>query len=178
MRYEINLFPKKEVAIVSKAQYFVSHYLRYILVLTQFVVICVFFYRFSIDQLIIGEKEKLAQKRAIINATKPLRDEMNKTQKSIKSVQTIFAAQDLWTSKIDYLLSIFPVNVTLTSLKDEGATLRFAATATSPEIIKKMYNRLLADKQFGKVQLGPLTIKNNTEYQFDMTLDQYKPSPI
>jgi len=178
MRYEINLFPRKEVAIVSKAQYFVSHYLRYILVLTQFVVICVFFYRFSIDQQIIGEKEKLAQKRAIIAATKPLRDEMNKTQKSIKSVQAIFGIQDRWRSKIDYLLSVFPVDVTLTSLKDEGEVLRFTATAKSPEIIKKMYGRILADKQFGKVQFGTFTIKNKTEYQFDMALDQYKPSDI
>lgn len=178
MRYEINLFPRKEVEIVSKTQYFVSHYLRYILVLTQFVVICVFFYRFSIDQLIIGEKEKLAQKRAIIIATKPLRDEMIKTQKSIKSVQTIFGIQDKWRSKIDYLLSVFPADVTLASLKDEGDTLRFTAVAKSPEIIKKMYGRILADKQFNKVQFGSFTIKNKTEYQFDMVLDQYKPKDI
>ena len=138
----------------------------------------IIFYRFSIDQQIIGEKEKLAQKRAIIAATKPLRDEMNKTQKSIKSVQAIFGTQDRWRSKIDYLLSVFPVDVTLTSLKDEGEVLRFTATAKSPEIIKKMYGRILADKQFGKVQFGTFTIKNKTEYQFDMALDQYKPSDI
>lgn len=178
MRYEINLFPKREVALVSKTQYFASHYLRYILVLTQFVVICVFFYRFSIDQQIIGEKEKLAQKRAIIAATKPLRDEMNKTQKSIKSVQSIFGTQDKWKSKMNYLLSVFPVGVTLTSLKDEGDTLRFTAVAKSPEIIKKMYGRILADKRFLKVQFGTFTIKNKTEYQFDMVLDQYKPTDI
>ena len=63
MKYQINLLQEKEKDISGKIIYFALHYLRYILVVTQIVVIAVFFYRFKIDQEVIDLRDELKQNR-------------------------------------------------------------------------------------------------------------------
>jgi len=75
MKYQINLLPKKEKDFVDRGIYFALHYLRYVLVLTQIVVIAVFFYRFQIDQEIIDLKDELTQKQEIVAVSAPLLSE-------------------------------------------------------------------------------------------------------
>ena len=76
MKYLINLFPSPEKSRTDKFIYFAFHYLRYILVITQFVAICVFFFRFKVDQDIVDLQEKADQKQSIIVATKDLLSRM------------------------------------------------------------------------------------------------------
>ncbi len=57
MKYKINLLLKKEEGILDKIYIFLVNYLRYIIVITQFVVIGVFFYRLQVDQRVIDLKE-------------------------------------------------------------------------------------------------------------------------
>ena len=66
MRYKINLLEKKELNLLDKLTFFCLNYLRYIIVITQLVVIGVFFYRFQIDQRIIDLKEGVEQKKEIV----------------------------------------------------------------------------------------------------------------
>ncbi|MDO8741626.1 MAG: hypothetical protein Q7J11_00595, partial [Candidatus Roizmanbacteria bacterium] len=61
MKYKINLLEKKETSLLDKLTFFGLNYLRYIIVITQLVVIGVFFYRFQIDQSIIDLKEGVNQ---------------------------------------------------------------------------------------------------------------------
>ena len=48
MKYKINLITKRKEKAVDKVIYFVMNYLRYILVITQIVVIGVFFYNLKL----------------------------------------------------------------------------------------------------------------------------------
>jgi len=72
MRYNINLIEKKEVSLLDRLIFFCLNYLRYIIVITQLVVIGVFFYRFQIDQRIIDLKEGVDQKKEIVKIVLPL----------------------------------------------------------------------------------------------------------
>ena len=72
MKYQINLLQEKEKDISGKIIYFALHYLRYILVVTQIVVIAVFFYRFKIDQEVIDLRDELKQKQEIVQVSSPL----------------------------------------------------------------------------------------------------------
>jgi len=67
MRHRINLLEKKEQSLLDRLTFFGLNYLRYIIVITQLVVIGVFFYRFQIDQRIIDLKEGVEQKKEIVN---------------------------------------------------------------------------------------------------------------
>ena len=66
MKYKINLLLPKEKNWLDKVIYFGLNYLRYILVITQTVIIMVFFYRFKIDQEIVDLKDAVKQKQEII----------------------------------------------------------------------------------------------------------------
>ena len=65
MKYKINLITRRKEKVVDKVIYFVMNYLRYILVITQIIVIGVFFYRFKIDQEMVDLQEAVQQKKEI-----------------------------------------------------------------------------------------------------------------
>lgn len=65
-KYQINLIKKPDMTLTDRVFYFVFHYFRYILVLTQICVVGVFFYRFTVDQGIIDTKEAINQKVAML----------------------------------------------------------------------------------------------------------------
>ncbi|MFZ2026464.1 MAG: hypothetical protein WAV30_04220, partial [Microgenomates group bacterium] len=93
MKYKINLLPEKEKDLLDKSIYFVLHYLRYVLVITQIVVISVFFYRFKIDQEIIDLKDELQQKQEIVAVSEPLLKEAEIVDIKTKQTREILVDQ-------------------------------------------------------------------------------------
>ena len=81
MKYKINLLEKKDASLLEKMTSFGLNYLRYIIVITQLVVIGVFFYRFQIDQSIIDLREGVDQKKKIAQIVLPLLNEAVKVEK-------------------------------------------------------------------------------------------------
>src|SRR3989344_1059273 len=94
MKYTTNLFPQKQQSSLEKITFFALHYLRYILVITQFVTICVFFYRFKVDQEIVNLKDTLIQKKAIVDTTQNLLDLVKVLDFKIKNVNGLYTEQD------------------------------------------------------------------------------------
>lgn len=86
MKYRINLLPQKETPLTEKIVYFALNYLRYIIVITQLVVIAVFFYRFQIDQKIIDLKESVDQKKEILQIVLPLLNQASNIDKKTMAV--------------------------------------------------------------------------------------------
>ena len=86
MKYKINLIGNKnnKKGVISKLNYFFFNYFRYILVLTQLVVISVLFFRFSIDQSIIDLKESINQQEEVLKAVKPILDETQRVDLKLK----------------------------------------------------------------------------------------------
>lgn len=156
MKYRINLFPKKEKSISERVIYFALNYLRYILVITQIVVIGVFFYRFKIDQEIIDLKDELTQKQEIVLVSNPLLKEAQGADRKIKEIKAIIGKQDLVKQMIDYFLSIFPEKIKLNRLNVTENSLDFESTCSDPRIIKIFYDRLKKEKRFTKIELGSI----------------------
>src|SRR3989338_3791905 len=91
--YDINLFARKKKSFADKLLFFLLHYFRYIIVITQIVVIGVFFYRFRVDQKIIDLKESFRSKQQILALTVPLIDEAQATQDSAGKIQKLLDKQ-------------------------------------------------------------------------------------
>ena len=108
MKYQINLFPPKELNFVDKAVYFSFNYLRYILVITQLVVISVFFYRFKIDQEIVDLKDSLQQKEEIVNVSNSLLRDVKGIDIKSRNIKTVITQQDNFRAMTDYFLAGFP----------------------------------------------------------------------
>lgn len=174
MKYAINLFPHSTHPTVERLKYFGTHHLRVVLIITQLVVICVFMYRFTIDQKIIDEKQKLSQKLAIIEATKSLRTDLEEKQKKIKNINTIFATQDVWNEQVDYIRSTFPQKANLKLLSIDGKTVTLTGTTDARLIVQQFYQRLSKDKRYKSVNLGQFTRDGAGLYEFEIVLEGYQ----
>src|SRR3989344_3456740 len=116
MKYTTNLFPKKEQSIIDKITYFALHYLRYILVITQFVTICVFFYRFKADQEIVDLKDTLSQKKAIVETTQTLLDRVKELDFKIANIKKLYIQQDTLSSLFSYIYESLPPDMTISAM--------------------------------------------------------------
>lgn len=179
MKYQINLFPRKEQNVVDKVIYFSFHYLRYILVITQIVVIGVFFYRFKVDQEIVDLKESLNQKKEVLIIAQPLISEVRAIERTGNYVKEITGEQAEFKDTLDYFLSIFPENMTLETLEiSSDRTVTFKGTSSDSNTVRLFYNRLKKDNKFTVVKLEGLK-KDLFGYSFSFTLSsgQLKPTP-
>lgn len=156
MRYRINLLEKKEKDLTQKLIFFALHYLRYILVLTQIVVIGVFFYRFKIDQEIIDLKDALKQKEEIVLVSQPLLRQAEIIDISMNQIQDIVTNQSKSEQILQYFLKTFPKKIKTRRITIDNNSISFEASTTDPRIIKQYFDRLKKENVFKKVTLGAI----------------------
>ncbi len=173
MKYQINLLPKKELDFVDKIIYFALHYLRYVLVLTQIVVISVFFYRFKIDQEIIDLKDELQQKQEIVAVSQPLLDDAKIVDTKTKQIREILLSQVQFKEALSYFLSTFPVDLTINRLEIQGGQFKFDASTTSPNIIRSYLERMRKEKRFKTVVLNSIQ-RNGLEFVAPFVLSDFQ----
>lgn len=173
MKYSINLLSVKEAPIVDRVMYFFLNYLRYIIILTQLVVIAVFFYRFQIDQQIVDLKESVDQKKEIIQVVLPLLTEAERIDKrSAESIRIIKNQQKL-TTMVQYFLSQFPASINLISLEISPDTLKATGSSSDARQLQAFYSILQKDNKFTTVELQNLR-KTDAGYSFILNLIKFK----
>ena len=171
MRYNINLIEKKEVSLLDRLTFFGLNYLRYIIVITQLVVIGVFFYRFQIDQRIIDLKEGVDQKKEIVIIVLPLLNEASKIDKKTLIVEDILLQQKKFSEMIDYFLTSFPETITLTNMEIKGELIKITGDAINAQHLQAFYNLLKKENKFQIVNLQSIK-KSETGYNFVLQLDK------
>lgn len=172
MRYKINLLPEKEKSFEEKIIYFVFNYLRYILVITQLVVIIVFFYRFQIDQQVIDLRESVDQKKEIVKVVLPLLDETKRINKKTNEIINILKKQDSFKSSLDYIFSIIPQSIILTNVEIKNQSFKIVGNAKNSRELQLFFNRLKKEAKFRSIELKNIK-KTETDYTFTIYLDKY-----
>lgn len=175
MKYSINLIPKKkqQESLVDKVVYFFLNYLRYIFVITQLIIIGVFFYRFRIDQSIVDLKESIDQKEEIIQVVYPLIQEAEKIDTRTKEIRNILAGQTKTEQILDYILSIFPSNIYLNNMILDKDSLKMYGLAQKISQLQVFYLRLQKEKRFEMIDLKDLK-KTDDGYTFYLNLNKFK----
>lgn len=173
MTYKINLLSKQEMSLIDKTLYFFLNYLRYILVFTQIIVIAVLFYRFRIDQNIIDLKDSLDQKKEIVQAVKPLLDEAEKVNNQSIAIKKVTSEQERQISAVNYILSVFPEAVNLTTLNIDDNTYSLRGNSSDSRQLQLFYARLQTDRRFKSVILSNIK-RVEQGYLFDLVLNSYQ----
>jgi len=166
---------KKEKDIAQKLIYFALHYLRYILVLTQIVVIGVFFYRFKIDQEIIDLKDSLKQKEEIVLVSQPLLKQAQMIDLSMNQIQEVVDKQSRSEQILQYFLKTFPKKVKTGKITIDESSVVFEVSTVDPSIIKQYYERLRKDNVFKTVTLGAIR-KVDFEFYCQFNLNNFNMS--
>ncbi len=176
MRYLINLFPTKEQSSVDRIMYFAFHYLRYILVITQFVVICVFFFRFKVDQDIVDLKDKLIQQEQIVTAVQPLLKEVESLNTKITNVNAVLDKQTSISEIYGYFFTRLPQSISIVSLKMTSTSIEMDGMTDDVNSVKMFYESLKADKRFTSIDLRNVK-KSDRGYDFTLILLNFISSP-
>lgn len=172
-KYRINLLPEKEKDFLDKSIYFVLHYLRYVLVLTQIVVISVFFYRFKIDQEIIDLKDELNQKQEIVAVSEPLLEEAKIVDAKTKVIRQILLSQSQFAEALTYFLDTFPSDLTIRRIEIQNGEFKFEAQTRNPEIIRSYTERLRKERRFKVINLGTIR-RTDDRFIIPLTLSGFQ----
>lgn len=168
-KVQINLLTKKEDKVVNKIIYFGLHYLRYIIVITQIIVIGVFFYRFKIDQEIIDLKEKVQQKQEIFKITQPLLDEAALINKESTFIQDVLAKQNSFNGQTKTIFSNIPTEMILVNVVVDEKKISVEGISQSSARIKQLTELLKNSKAFKDVQISRVE-KSEFGYQFTINI--------
>lgn len=173
MKYLINLLPEKDRDATDKIIYFAFHYLRYILVITQFVAICVFFFRFKVDQQIVDEREALTQKRAIVDATQLMLDEVKLLDTKISNIKVLLNQQDKTKGMYSYVLDAIPSEIQISKIYIKDMVVDVEGISANIELVRQLYDKMEVEKRFQSVKLTSVD-KREEGYVFRLTLSKYK----
>lgn len=172
MRYKINLIKKKEVKLLDQIVFFGLNYLRYIIVITQLIVIGVFFYRFQIDQKIIDLKEGVDQKKEIVKIVLPLLNEASRIDKKTIIIEDTLLKQKQFDKMFNYFLSSFPETITLTNMVLKDESIKVTGEATNAQHLQAFYILLKKENKFKVVNLQNIK-KTETGYNFVLFLEKF-----
>lgn len=167
-KYSINLIAKKEQRLTDKVIYFLLHYLRYIIVLTQIVVITVFFLRFKLDQEIVDLKESVNQKQEIIKVTAPLVAEAKTVSKRLGEVKGVLEEQDQFANDLEHVFSNVPENIVLKSFEFSQLSLKLSGVSADIEAIRAFYDRIQKNDRFAGVVIDSIT---KTDFNFEFSFN-------
>ncbi|MDP3974625.1 MAG: hypothetical protein Q8P65_01400 [bacterium] len=175
MKYKINLIGhnNNKKGVINNLNYFFFNYFRYILVLTQLVVISVLFFRFSIDQSIIDLKESINQQEEVLKAVKPIIDETQRVDLKLKESKKIIETQDLFLYQLTYLIPKFPETIFLNTLSLTKDTAQMQGRILNPNHLQSYFNKIKSEKKYAEVTLGQID-RDDDGYTFTMSLKGFK----
>lgn len=172
MKYKINLLEKKDVGLLDKLTFFSLNYLRYIIVITQLIVIVVFFYRFQIDQSIIDLKDGVDQKKEIVQIVLPLLNEAVKIDRKTSIIEKTIVKQENFSTMVNYFVASFPETIILTNMEIKNESIKVTGDANNPQHLQAFYLFLKKDNKFKEVMFQNIN-KTETGYNFVLFLDKF-----
>ena len=175
MKHRINLLSKKEKTVFDKTVYFFLNYLRYVLVITQLVVLGVLFFRFRIDESIIELRDSVKQKQEILQVVKPLLENATKVKAQLDTVDSAIQKQEKQQKMLEYVFLAFPQELYVERALITEQSMDLEGTTQNPTQFQKYYLYLQEDKQFQEVRIESLQKKDNA-YKFKLILTGYEPS--
>lgn len=170
-QYRINLLQhkRKPITLIDKLIFFALHYLRYIIIITQIIVIGVFFYRFIIDQQVIDLKESVNQKQEIIHIALPIVQEAKAFETKTTAIKKILDQQNQFSVHFDYIVSIIPESIIIKTLNLTAQGITLAGNAPEVTSIRALYERVQKDKKFKNVSLEKIT-KDESLFTFSINI--------
>ena len=172
-KYDINLLIERKRTWEEDIVYFILHYFKHILVITQIIIIFSFFYRLSIDQEIVDFKDTAGQQKEIISVVRSIFDEAKSKYERMVEIEKILDSQDELDDKLNYLLSIFPQDFYLESLKIDETGIILDGKSLNYLTILKFMNRLKSDNRFSQVELK-LIEKEGDLFSFVIELKNFR----
>ncbi len=161
--FKFNLLKKKGESLLSDVGLFFNPYAKYIIIITQLLVLSVFFIKIVLDQSIIDLKEAIDQKNQIILASQTMTQSNNLLLDKIQQTDSILRNIDESYKLISTTLGNIPQSVTINRISLQDQKLILFGQTYEPEDIQKLQKRLEKKLQ-KKIKLQKIEKEANLYY--------------
>lgn len=169
-KYSINLLSEKKGDWADKFLFFLLHYFRYVVVITQIFVIGVFFARFRLDQEIVDLKESFIQKQEILKITFPLVKEAQALEARTKQISILLTSQEAFARDFSFIIGNVPKNTYITGFEQSENTIKITGFTTQLLDIKMYHAKLAQNKLLGTVVIDSVSGYELTGFDFVISI--------
>ncbi|HUV72624.1 MAG TPA: PilN domain-containing protein [Clostridia bacterium] len=152
---KINLLPKDQFEFSTTGQFvqWAVSVGRWIVVLTEFVVICAFLSRFYFDTQLANLFDEVKQKTAIVASAASFEENFRQTQDKIKIIKGLLAEEKKPSGAIVEISKLLPLEVMLTRIGFEEEALIIEGAALSDSGLRVFLAGLIKNSRFSQVAL-------------------------
>jgi Tfp pilus assembly protein PilN len=177
---DVNLLEKDEFSEspIGRIVTWAISYGRYIMILTEIVVLLAFVSRFSLDRKLTDLNEAIGQKQAIIEANQPFEEELSRIQTQLTRTKSLLSSQSKPIEMLGIIKNILPSDVILESLTITPEKITVEANAGSTQGFATLMNNLQATNQFLKVDIGEIKKLPTGSIQFQYTVTTAQPKIV
>lgn len=158
-KHQINLLKISnfEHSTTGKLIAWASNVGRWIVVLTEFVVITAFLSRFYFDTKLANLFDEVRQKKAIVNSLYSFEEQYRQAQSKILLAKLILTENNAPMAEVtDFIASKLPLDTTLTNLSVDLNTLRLDGYSLSTNGLQTFIDGIGGDKLIGDVQVDKM----------------------
>lgn len=124
---------------------------RWIVIVTELVVVLAFLSRFKLDRDLTDLNEKIKQQQAIINASSQFEKEFRLLQKRLLTIRELRQTQTEPESIITEIASLLPTDVILDNVSVSSDQINLNAVALSEAGLSALLNNLKTSSRFEKI---------------------------
>lgn len=144
-------------------------YGRYIIIITQIVVLSVFFLRFKLDREHTDLKESVSQKQAIVESITDLEKDILQLQGRLNHIKQVFTNQDVPLKILRALQEELPSDTVFSTLFFTYDHINFAGTSGNLRSFSFLLSQLLLDKRFSDVSLDEINRRPDGRVEFKIS---------
>lgn len=134
---------------------------RWIVILTELVVIAAFISRFKFDRDLTDLHDKIKQKQAIIQSYSAFEKEFRFFKTRIAQIQTLYAKQVDSSAVLNTVALSLPGDVLLSQFSFEESSLSISGVALSEEGLGNFLAGLITSKKFKNIDVSSITRKKD-----------------
>lgn len=169
---KINLLPKNDFENTSTGRFikWAISIGRWIVVFTEFIVICAFLSRFYFDTELANLFDSIRQNKAIVDSAMGFEDNFRQTQEKIKILKNILAEETSPSTTVAEISSLLPLDVSLTDISLNNDKLILSGFSLSEQGINVLIGGMSKNHKFSQINLSNLGQKEGTnEITFNIT---------
>lgn len=144
-------------------------YGRYIIIITQIIVLSVFFLRFKLDREHTDLKESVSQKQALVESISDLEMDIRRIQERLSKIGSITTNQLVFLKILRFLQDKTPSNTVFTLLNLSTDKISFSAVTGNLRSFNFLLRQLQQDNKFSEVTLEDLARRTDRKIDFKIT---------
>lgn len=160
---KINLLPKDkfESSALGRFIKWAVDVGRWIVVLTEFVVICAFLSRFYFDTKLANLFDDVKQKQAIVDSALPFEENFRLVQEKIKIVKNLLAEEKHPSETFSEISQLLPSDISLTKMVFDTGKISLTGSSLSEKSLNVLLSGLISDPKLEEVSLDNVSTQKD-----------------